>query len=320
MRMAMMLRAATRQGSRDRARLSGCTYTPDMSRLPCGERSNLEHASGAEEIRVEDLHKSFDARPVLCGVNLQVVRGEIVAIVGGSGAGKTVFLSHLVGLLRPDRGRILIADHSRSPAELLDLTVCTEEEFTRVRMHWALVFQKNALLSGTVYQNLALWLKEQTDLTTEQIYQRAREALDAVGFKGDDSIMQKHRNELSGGMAKRVAVARAIAMKPAIIFYDEPTTGLDPTNALNIHELICSTHEAAWKSGSGQTTLIITHDKDLLYRLRPRIVMLFEGKAFFDGAYDEFEQSDSEIIRPYFEAMPTLNRLAAAPARNVDTP
>lgn len=275
--------------------------------------TRVAHLNGKSErpieVHVERLYKSFNGHAVLQGVDLEFRQGDIVAIVGGSGAGKTVLLDHMVGLLKPDRGRVLVADHSRPGAPLVDLAKLEPEEFDRVRMHWALVFQKNALLSGTVFQNIALWLKENTNLNSTQIYERARKALDAVGFKGDETIMNKRRGELSGGMAKRVAVARAIAMQPKIIFYDEPTTGLDPQNAAKIHELICSTHDAAWEAGGTQTTVIITHDKDLLHRLRPRIVMLFEGRVFFDGSYDEFEQSDSEIIRPYFELMPVLHRV-----------
>lgn len=260
------------------------------------------------EIRIEDLHKRFNSLTVFSGVDLEIYRGEIVALVGGSGAGKTVLLDHMVGLLKPDRGRVLIADHSRRGEPLVDLARIGTGDLDRVRKHWALVFQKNALFSGTVFQNIALWLKENTDLDASAIYARVRESLDAVGFEGDDSILTKRRGELSGGMAKRVAVARAIAMRPAIIFYDEPTTGLDPQNAAKIHELICSTHDRAWEAGGTQTTLVITHDKDLLHRLRPRIVMLHDGRVFFDGPYGKFEKSDSEIIRPYFELMPILNR------------
>lgn len=274
--------------------------------MMAGPRDNGEPRK--VEIRIEDLHKSFNGHAVFEGVSLEIYRGEIVALVGGSGAGKTVLLDHMVGLLRPDRGRVLIADHSRSGEPLVDLASLGTGDIDRVRRHWALVFQKNALFSGTVFQNIALWLKENTDLSAGEIYTRVRESLDAVGFEGDDSILTKRRGELSGGMAKRVAVARAIAMRPAIIFYDEPTTGLDPQNAAKIHELICSTHDSAWEAGGTQTTLVITHDKDLLHRLRPRIVMLHDGRVFFDGPYEKFEKSDSEIIRPYFELMPILNR------------
>ncbi|RMH28581.1 MAG: ATP-binding cassette domain-containing protein [Planctomycetota bacterium] len=274
--------------------------------MGCGPREN--GADRRVEIRVEDLHKSFGGRAVLCGVELEIRQGEIVAVVGGSGAGKTVLLDHMVGLLTPDRGRVLVADHGRRGRPLVDLGALDEAGLDRVRRHWAVVFQKNALFSGTVFQNIALWLKENTDLSATQIYDRVRDALDAVGFEGDDSILTKTRGELSGGMAKRVAVARAIAMSPAIIFYDEPTTGLDPQNAAKIHELICATHERARRENGGQTSVIITHDKDLLHRLRPRIVMLHLGRVFFDGAYEAFERSDSEIVRPYFELMPMLNQ------------
>jgi len=275
--------------------------------MPCGAPENND-PKRPPEILIENLHKGFHGREVLRGVDLTILQKDIVAIVGGSGAGKTVLMNHMVGLLQPDMGRVLIADHGREGAPMVDLARASEKEFNRIRLHWSLVFQQNALLSGMVFQNLALWLKENTELTSDEIYQRARESLDAVGFAGDDSIMTKRRSELSGGMAKRVAVARAISMKPSIIFYDEPTTGLDPQSAANIHDLICSTRSAAIQAGHSQTTVIITHDKDLLYRLTPRIVMLAEGKVFFDGHYSEFEQSDSEIIRPYFKLMPLLNQ------------
>ncbi len=281
--------------------------------MPCGENNNGQ--DGPVEIRIEDLHKAFNDRPVLKGVELDVMEGDILAIVGGSGEGKTVLLDHMVGLLTPDSGRVLVAVDRKQPGTpMADLAKLSPEEFDEVRKRWALVFQKNALLSGTVFKNLALWLREHTDLGPGEIYERAREALDAVGFAGDESIMNKRRSELSGGMAKRVAVARAIAMKPEILFYDEPTTGLDPYNASKIHELICATHSKARQAGDAQTTVIITHDKDLLHRLRPRIVMLSEGKVFFDGPYNDFEKSDSEIIRPYFELMPVFHRMQAAKA------
>jgi len=137
------------------------------------------------------------------------------------------------------------------------------------------------------------------------ILKRAREALDAVGFKGDESVLSKDRSELSGGMAKRVALARALAMRPYTIFFDEPTTGLDPINAAQIHDLILATHHE--KTDVKRTTLIITHDKDLLRRLGLRIVMLHEGKVHFDGPYEEFETVDSPIVRPYLESMPRLH-------------
>jgi len=275
---------------------------------PCFEPVDLENLP--TEILVEGLWKSFGGNAVLQGVDLEIRCTEIVAIVGGSGAGKTVLLDHMVGLLRADRGRVRIAHHGREGAPLVDLTEISERDLERLRTHWALVFQKNALLSGTVYENIAVWLREQHGMGEKEIRERAEKALDQVGLASDDSMLNRTRDQLSGGMAKRVAVARALAMDPNILFYDEPTTGLDPKSAGQIHELICETHGRECGDGQGQTTVIVTHDKDLLRRLRPRVAMLHQGKVYFDGPYDEFEQSDSEIIRPYFEAMPVLQQTA----------
>ncbi|MGE4151901.1 MAG: ABC transporter ATP-binding protein [Phycisphaerales bacterium] len=263
--------------------------------------------SSPPALRVEDLHKSFNDKPVLTGVSFQLLRGEILAIVGGSGCGKTVLLNHIIGHLKPDSGRILVADHSQQDAPLVDINAIDEDHLDRLRTHWAVVFQRNALFSGSVYDNIALWLREHLQMPEPRIRERARAALDAVGFKGDDSILKKDRDELSGGMAKRVAVARALAMDPVMLFYDEPTAGLDPAHAKQIHKLICDTHAAPRTDDKTQTTLIITHDKDLLRRLSPRILMLHEGRVYFDGSYEHFEESDSPIIRPYFELMAALN-------------
>ncbi len=258
-------------------------------------------------IRVENLHKSFNKKAVLTGVDFEVRRGEILAIVGGSGCGKTVLLNHIIANLAPDEGRVLVADHSQPNAPLVDINAIDPDNLDRLRTHWAVVFQRNALFSGSVYDNIALWFREHLQMPEPQILERARAALDAVGFKGDDSILHKDRDELSGGMAKRVAVARALATNPVMLFYDEPTSGLDPAHAKQIHHLICDTHEAERPDDQQQTTLIITHDKDLLRRLSPRILMLHKGSVFFDGPYEAFEQSDSPIIRPYFELMAALH-------------
>ena len=279
--------------------------TPDLPAEPA-------HAAAQPVvIRAENLHKAFNSRTVLSGVSLDVHRGEILAIVGGSGCGKTVLLDHLIGNHTPDRGRVLIADHSVPGAPLVDLATLDEDAMDRVRLQWAVVFQRNALFSGSVFENIAFWLREHTEMPEDEIRRRARESLDAVGFAGDDTILAKDRDELSGGMAKRVAVARALAMRPMILFYDEPITGLDPAHAAQIHDLVYRTHTATARTPAGdpvpRTTVIVTHDKDLLRRLGPRIVMLHEGRVFFDGPYDAFARSDSPIIRPYFEQMPALH-------------
>jgi phospholipid/cholesterol/gamma-HCH transport system ATP-binding protein len=229
----------------------------------------------------------------------------MVAIVGASGCGKTVLLHHIIAHLRPDRGRVLVADHEREGSPLVDLAALDERGLDRIRVHTAVVFQRNALFSATVYENIALWLREIKRMGEEDILRRAREALDAVGFKGDESVLWKDRGELSGGMAKRVALARALAMRPHTIFFDEPTTGLDPVNAGQIYELIYGTHHEP--GAVKRTTVIITHDKDLLRRLEPRIVMLHGGRVHFDGPFSAFEASDSDAVRPYLETMGSLH-------------
>lgn len=262
------------------------------------------------ELRVEQLHKSFKAHHVLCGVDLTIRRGEMVAIVGGSGSGKSVLLGHLFGHHKPDAGHIFVADHESPGAPLVDLTAMTDDDLDRIRIHWAVVFQHNALFSGTVYDNIAMWLREIKQMTDAQITPIARRVVQQVGLDPDE-VLNRQRDDLSGGMAKRVAVARALAMEPVLMFYDEPTTGLDPHYAATIQDLIGQTHnlpDGGPGGGGARTTVIVTHDKDLLRRLRPRVVMLYEGRVFFDGSFSEFEASTSPIIRPYFDLMPVLQQ------------
>ncbi len=267
------------------------------------------------EIRIDNLHKSFNGQKVFCGVDLEVHRGDLLAIVGGSGCGKTVLLKHVLRQLDPDRGRVLVADHERPDEGLVDLATLSDEEMDELRHHWAVVFQRNALFSGTVFENIALWFREVKGMSDAEIQPIAVEALEAVGFTDIDALLARDRDELSGGMAKRVAVARALSMDPMLMFYDEPTTGLDPTHAAQIHRLILDTHERPGRAGAQRTTIIITHDKDLLLRLEPRVVMLHQGLVFFDGTFKQFEQSTSPIVRPYFDVMPFLNnRRIAEPA------
>ena len=259
------------------------------------------------EIQVEGLHKAFAGHRVLCGIDLTVGRGDLVAVVGGSGCGKTVLLNHILGSLEPDRGRILVADHDLPGAPLVDLAKLDTGVTDRLHTHWGMVFQRNALFSGSVVDNIGLWLDEVRGLDARAIDTIARRVLAAVQLPSTTDFLDKDVNELSGGMAKRLAVARALAMEPEVLFYDEPTTGLDPTTAATIHDLIAETHHAPTRSGGRRTSLIITHDKDLLQRLQPRTVMLHEGRVFFDGPFPDFAAARSSIIRPYFDLMPVLH-------------
>ncbi len=262
----------------------------------------------AVEIEIEGLGKAFGDRQVLRGVDLRVMRGEIVAIVGGSGCGKTVLLKHILGQLAPDSGRVRVADHARAGAPLVDLAKIDEHELDAIHTHWGVVFQRNALFSGTVYDNIELWLAEMRSMEEESIHAIARRVLAAVALPDDDAFMDSPVESLSGGMAKRLAIARALSMDPKVIFYDEPTTGLDPASAAQGQDLIYKTHAGDAPDSPVRTTVIITHDKDLLIRLRPTVVMLHERRVFFDGPYDDFAAAVSPVIRPYFDLMPTLHR------------
>lgn len=259
------------------------------------------------EIHIEGLHKAFDGHHVLRGVDLVVRQGEMLAIVGGSGCGKTVLLNHVLGQFSPDRGRVMVADHSQQPETMVDIAALDDREICDIHTHWGVVFQRNALFSGTVFDNIALWLREIRNLDDDAILPIAQNALAAVALPIDDDFLATHTESLSGGMAKRLAIARALSMDPLVLFYDEPTTGLDPTSANQIQNLVLATHTARTSTNKRRTTLIITHDKDLLTRLEPRIVMLHEGLIAFDGPFAEFKHSTSPIIRPYFELMPMLN-------------
>ena len=277
----------------------------------------MPDATHAPEVVIEDLHKAFDGKPVLEGVNLRINRGEMVAIVGGSGCGKTVLLKHITGHFIADKGRVWVADHEsgtngQGEAPLLEIGTASEDKLDEVRMHWAVVFQRNALLTGDVFDNLAMLPRELRAMTNEQILPLAVKALKDVGLD-PELVLHRSRDMLSGGMAKRVAVARALVMDPVLILYDEPTSGLDPEMCVQIHDLIKATHDtqpqiAAQRNGAVRTTIVVTHDTELLRRLKPRVVMLHAGRVLFDGAFEAFVQSDDPHIAPYLSQMHMLHQ------------
>lgn len=268
------------------------------------------------EVVVDDLHKAFDGKPVLQGVSLTIGRGDTVAIVGGSGCGKTVLLKHLTAHFKPDAGRVLVANHDVEPdhdgiAPLCDVNSLDDDALDQIRLHWAVVFQRNALLTGSVFHNLAVLPREVKHMHDEQIMPLARRALVAVGLD-PDLVLQRDREQLSGGMAKRVAIARALVMDPVLVLYDEPTAGLDPEMCVQIHDLIKATHAtqpqlAATRRGIVRTSVVVTHDTELLRRLEPRVVMLHAGGVLFDGPFREFIASDDPHIQPYLHQMSSLH-------------
>jgi phospholipid/cholesterol/gamma-HCH transport system ATP-binding protein len=262
------------------------------------------------EILIQNLHKSFGSHQVLDGINLEVGTGDILAIVGGSGNGKSTLLRQIIGLDHPNEGSVLIADHESKDSPLVDLANLNAAGMESLERHWAVVFQGNALLSGqTVDFNIGLPLREVQNLDESTVRTRVNKVLQEVALD-PEKVVNLTTDELSGGMAKRVAIARALAVDPILVFYDEPTTGLDPQVAKTIQDLIGSVHRGKTASGFSRTTVIITHDKDLLFRLQPRVIMLDEGKIIFDGTYEDFSRSDSPAIRPYFDLMPTLQQRA----------
>ncbi len=263
------------------------------------------------EILIEDAAKAFDDHWVLSGIDLTIKQGDVLAIVGGSGCGKTVLMNLILNQLEPDRGRVLVTDHELAGEPLVDLAEIGIDEMNSIHMHWGVVFQRNALFSGSVFDNIALWLREVKNFDDAAIEAVARRVLAAVELPAGDDFLGHATEALSGGMAKRLAIARALSMNPAVIFYDEPTTGLDPSNSSHIHELIHATHFEPRPGEPMRTTVIITHDKDLLKRLKPRTVLIDKGRVFFDGTLDAFEASDAPEISPYFEIMPALHGRSA---------
>ncbi len=235
-------------------------------------------------IEIIDLHKSFNGHPVLRGVNLQIHKGEAHVIIGRSGCGKSVLLKHIIGLLRPDKGDVVV--------DGLTLSRLKRREMYRVRRKIGMLFQNSALFdSMTVEENIALGVREHRMFPEAEIRDRVAELLEMVGLPG---IQHMHPAELSGGMRKRVALARALMMQPEYVLYDEPTTGLDPIMADSINELMIRINEAM-----GVTSVVVTHDMASAYKVGDKMSMLEEGKVIFTGTPEEIQASDNPIIQQF---------------------
>jgi phospholipid/cholesterol/gamma-HCH transport system ATP-binding protein len=235
-------------------------------------------------IRVIDLHKSFGGTRVLQGVNLDVEKGETLVIMGQSGSGKSILIKHLIGLIMPDRGEIYV--------DGVEITSLSEEERYKVRRKFAMLFQGAALFDSlTVLQNVSFGLERYTDHTHQKIEQMARQALHRVGLREVVNLMPF---ELSGGMKKRVGLARAIAYKPEIILYDEPSTGIDPIRADAINDLIIQ-----MKNDMKVTSIVITHDMVSTYKVADRVAMLYQGKIIATGSPEEIRDSNNPIIQQF---------------------
>jgi len=238
-------------------------------------------------IEIIDVHKSFTGKPVLNGVNLTINKGETLTIIGRSGEGKSVLIKHIIGLLEPDKGKILIDNE--------DINKHSSKQMVKLRRRFGMLFQGSALFdSMTVDENVGLGLREHTDIPEHAIRSIIKEKLSQVGLFKVENLKPA---ELSGGMKKRVGLARAIAMDPEFILYDEPTTGLDPIMADTINNLIIHLQNTL-----DITSIAVTHDMVSAYKISDRIAMLYKGKIIFTGSPVEVKNSDNPVVQQFINA------------------
>jgi phospholipid/cholesterol/gamma-HCH transport system ATP-binding protein len=235
-------------------------------------------------IKLVDLHKSFGENKVLQGLDLEVGKGESSVIIGGSGSGKSVILKHIIGLMKPDKGNVFI--------EGVNVTTLKESDLYEVRKKFGMLFQMAALFdSMNIWENVGFALIRQKNMKAKDVKEIAIEKLKMVGLVGVENLSPA---ELSGGMKKRVGLARAIAHEPEILLYDEPTTGLDPITADAINDLIVQMGERL-----SVTSIAITHDMSSAYKIADRISMLYEGKIIQTGSPDEIRNTGNPVVRQF---------------------
>ena len=235
-------------------------------------------------IEITDLHKSFDSNAVLQGLNLTIPEGKITVIIGPSGCGKTVLLRHVIGLLKPDRGRVVV--------DKVNLSSLDRVQLNTFRERFGMLFQHAALFdSMNVFENVAFPLREHTKKSEDEIQKIVAEKLALVGLSG---IEGKMPSDLSGGMRKRVGLARAIALQPQIILYDEPTTGLDPIMTEAIDNLILEMQHKL-----KITSVVISHDIPSAFRIADQISMVYKGRIVASGTTEVFRESKNEMVQEF---------------------
>ena len=240
-----------------------------------------------------DVYKSFGQKKVLEGFTLDVVEGETMVIIGYSGSGKSVAIKHVVGLLVPDRGTVIVDGH--------DVPSLPRRDLYELRGSIGYVFQFAALFDSlTIGDNVAMGLRKQGELDEREIAERVGLALELVDLP---NLEDHYPAELSGGMRKRVGIARAVAHRPKYILYDEPTTGLDPVTSANIDQLMIRMREKL-----GVTSVVITHDMRSAYSVGTRMAMLYQGRVRQVGTVDEVRHTDDPIVRQFIEGHPTLEQ------------
>jgi phospholipid/cholesterol/gamma-HCH transport system ATP-binding protein len=238
-------------------------------------------------IEVVDLHKSFNSQKVLDGINLKIEKGKITVVIGKSGGGKSVLMKHLIGLMKPDRGEIRI--------DGVDIARLKEQDLNKVRRKFGMLFQEAALFdSMNVTENVEFPLKEHTRMSRQEIRRTAEERLREVGLLG---FGDKMPSELSGGMKKRVGLARALVLDPEIVLFDEPTSALDPIISLTIQDLIKETQLRLKK-----TYVVISHDIAGMFRIADKVAMLYDGKIIAYGTPYEIKGSQDKAVREFLRA------------------
>ena len=237
-------------------------------------------------IELKNIHKSYGANHVLRGVSLDIKKGESLVVIGGSGSGKSVLLKHIIGLTKPDEGEVIV--------DSAILSQLDEDGLNDIRKKFGMLFQSSALFdSMSVWENVGFGLKRHTDLKDKEIKEISVEKLRMVGLVG---VEDKMPSELSGGMRKRVGLARAIAMEPEILLYDEPTTGLDPIMADAINELIIEMRERL-----NITSIAITHDMKSAFKIADTIAMLYNGLIIKIGSSEEIKNTSDPVVRQFIE-------------------
>ncbi len=240
-------------------------------------------------IEFRGIKKSFGPKHVLRGVDLDVQKGQVFFIIGQSGAGKSVMVKHLIGLLRPDEGRIYL--------DGVDITDLSEQEFYPIRKRCAMVFQNSTLFdSMSLLENVVLPIRKHLDVSMKQAQEMAHEKLRLVGM---DAFADSYPADFGDGMRKKVAIARALTLDPEFVIFDEPTTGIDPISAAMVDKLIRHLSD-----NLGVTSIVISHDLRSIFGIADRIAMLYKGKLMLDGTQDDFRHSEDPIVQQFINGRP----------------